>query len=101
MAKKENLSSGRTDLDDVFDNFDFDFDAPQAKDDRSPVTKLVSGALSGAKSAASQEAFIRTSIKTVLPDGYGLALDLQDEISKKSKELYNNAAKEVKPIIGK
>lgn len=100
MAKKETLSSSRTDFDSNFDDFNFDFDAPEPKDDRSPVTKLAAGILSGAKTAAQSEAFIRQSVKSVLPEGYGLAMDLQDEVSKKSKELYNNAVKEVKPIVG-
>ena len=98
MAKKDNLSSGRTDLDNNFDDFNFDFDAPMPKDNRDPVTKFASGLKAGAKSLTKEDGFIRDSIKAVLPENYGVALDLQDEVSKKSKELYNNAVKEVKPI---
>ena len=99
MAKKSNLNSSRTNFDEELDIPDFDFDEPMPKDDRTPVTKFARGALDGASSALSSSNFIRKTIKATLPDGYGTALDLQEEVSRNAKQLYNNAAREIKPSL--
>lgn len=98
MAKKEDLKSKKTELDDYSD-MDFDFDAPPPKDDRKPVTKVAYGAMAGARDAFSDKDFIRSAIKSVLPEGYGMAMDLQQEAGAKARQLYNNAAREIKPSI--
>jgi hypothetical protein len=98
MAKKEDLRSNAPPLDDYSD-MDFDFDAPPPKDDRKPVTKVAYGAMAGARDTLKDKAFIRSTIKSVLPEGYGMAMDLQQEASAKARQLYNNAAREIKPSI--
>lgn len=98
MAKKENLSSSSSGLDD-FEMPNFDFDSPLPKDDRTPITKFASGAISGAKSTSTNPAFIRKVLKASLPEGYGQAMDFADDVSKNTKQLYNNAAREIKPSL--
>lgn len=99
MAKKDKLSTSDVSVDDNLEIPEMDFNGSMPKDDRKPVTKFVTGVASGATSAVFNENFVRKSIKTALPAGYGEALDFQQEVSKGAKQLYNTAASEIKPSI--
>jgi hypothetical protein len=103
MAKKTKFE-----LDDF--GFDDDLEIPdfgsefsgggnQKKKDRSPVMDFGRSAISGAKSSLADEYFIRKTMKKALPRGYGEALDLADEAHSTLKSLYNDTAKELKPVL--
>src|ERR1035437_2927882 len=89
-----NAQSGSNDLD-----FDIpDFDAPPPKDDRTPVTKIVTGVAKGAVSAINPATLHKVARKA-LPDGYGHVADFADEVADNAKQLYDTAGKTIKPSI--
>jgi len=100
MAKK---LSGRVnnridaDLDLGFEDMDFDVDP--FKDDRKPVIKVRDGLISGAKSRVTDEAFIRGTLRELLPKGYGDTLDMGDKLKDTISKLYQEGANEVRPAI--
>lgn len=78
----------------------FDFgDGPKIKDDRNAATKIAGATLSGAKSNIASASFITNLVKKSLPKGYGSAMDLADESASTMKGLYNDVAREIKPVI--
>lgn len=77
----------------------FDFDSRPPKDNRSPVTKLATGFASGVKDTAKSPAFIRKLVLEALPKGYGDGFTMADNVADSLKGLYNEAAKEVKPVL--
>lgn len=101
MAKKKDFTLDDYAFDSGLDtgDMDFSFDAPELKDDRKPVTKIKDGLISGATETATSPAFIRDMVKKSLPRGYGSALDLADQAGGTLKSLYNDAAKEIKPVL--
>lgn len=99
MAKNKKLETDDFDFDAGMDMPDFDFDFKPPKDDRSPVTKFAAGALSGAKDTATSPEFIRRLVRDSLPKGYGQVMDLTDQGVGSLRNLYNTAAKELKPAI--
>jgi hypothetical protein len=78
---------------------DFDFDLGEVKDDRSPITKIGSGALEGAKSTVKDPEFARKLVTKALPRGYGAAINLADQTAGSLRNLYNESAKEIKPAL--
>ncbi|EKD89751.1 MAG: Virion structural protein, partial [uncultured bacterium] len=78
---------------------DFGFDAPPVKDDRNPATKIAGAIATGAKAQVTSPAFIRDLVKKSLPRGYGEAMEFADSTAGSVKGLYNDAAKEIKPVI--
>ena len=99
MAKSKKLETDDFDFDMDLDIPEFDFDAPPPKDDRSPVTKFAKGAADGFKDAAVSPEFIRGVVRKSLPQGYGQVMDLADQGTSSLRNLYNTAAKELKPAI--
>lgn len=101
MAKKKKFElddyMGDSSLD--FGDMDFSFDPPELKDDRKPVTKIKDGFIEGVKDTAVSASFIRDMVKKSLPQGYGSALDLTDQTASTLKSLYNDAEKEIKPVV--
>jgi hypothetical protein len=98
MAKTDKLNTSRP-VEDDFDVPDFDFDSLEGKDDRTPVTKLAHGVYEGATSTIKDASFIKKLLRIALPEGYGQAMDFADEVGTTAKQLYNNAAREIKPSI--
>ncbi len=100
MARNKNNSiSGDFDLDKELDFRGFEFDDLNVKDDRKPAIKIATGALKGAKAKARDTAFLKQTLKNVLPRGYGQSMDLADNVAKSVKALYDESAKEIKPAI--
>lgn len=99
MAKKEKLKVAKVDLDNDLEIPEFDFDLPPPKDDRKPANKLVGGILKGAKSTLFSSDFIKSSIRKSLPDGFGEALNMADQVGTEAKKLYNNAVNQIKPSL--
>lgn len=97
MAKKENLKTNGKGFDDDLDLPDFDFDLPQPKDDRKPVSKILGNVRKGFTSSFKDPAIIERGIRKGLPDGYGEALNVASDIKSTVKDLYDTAAKEIKP----
>jgi len=78
---------------------DMNFDSTDIKDDRKALTKVASGFKDGVKDSVMSPSFIRKLIRKSLPDGYGSAMDLADQTAGTIGNLYNDAAKEAKPVI--
>lgn len=104
MAKK--LKTSEVKLDDDL-NFDFDFDINGAidqeakvSDDRTPIKKVVVGALDGVKSTATSPDFIRAAVRESLPKQYGEIEDNVQHVREGIGDLYDEAVREVKPKIG-
>lgn len=98
MAKKK-LVADPFFPDSQLDIADFDFDIPEPKDDRSPVTKVVTATAEGAVSSFKDSSFINRLLRQALPPVYGEIDDLRSEAFSGVKKLYNSAAKEIKPSI--
>lgn len=103
MAKSTKFDSGNDfDFDDNFGDIP-DFGAPKEKgqNKRIPMLSLGKAALKGAvgDGGLTDESFLRRTIRSVLPSGYGSALDVADEASSTLRSLYNDSAKELKPLI--
>lgn len=78
---------------------DFGVDAIDIKDDRKAITKVAAGARDGFKDSMTSPSMIRKLVKKSLPEGYGQAIDLADNTAGTIKNLYNDAAKEIKPVV--
>lgn len=98
MAKNDKLSTSRP-IEDDFDTPDFTFESFEAKDDRKPATRVLHGLGRGVRDTITDTSFIKKMLRTVLPEGYGMAMDFKDDVAKTARQLYNNAAKEIKPSI--
>lgn len=94
---KDRFSSTRWDIDNSLDIPDFNFDVPETKNDRNPVTKVGKSLLSGLKDSLFSKATLRSTIDRSLPREYGQALDLLDEGAGTVRSLYNTAADELRP----
>lgn len=99
MAKKKKLETDDFDFDSGLDMPDFDFDLEPPKDDRKPVTKFAGGVVTGAKDSATSPEFIKRLLRDSLPKGYGQVMDLTDQGASTLRNLYNTAAKDLKPAI--
>ena len=100
MAKKtKNLIDNNFDLDDELNFDDLDFDVDPFKDDRKPSMKIRDGLIEGAKSTASDPAFITRVIRDILPKGFGDTIDLSDKIGSNIRKLYQEGADQVRPAI--
>ncbi len=99
MAKKIDFNLDDFDFDKEFENMDFNFDSAEVKDDRNPVTKVASGFAKSAKSTFASEPFIVSSIKNLLPRGYGSTADAVLGTRDNIRDLYNSSAEEIRPVI--
>jgi hypothetical protein len=87
------------DLDSELDLGDFDFGGPLVKDDRVPSTKFKDGFIEGVKSGATKTSFLKSTIKDILPAGYGKTLDMSEKVADSARSLYDESAREIKPAI--
>ncbi len=96
--KKQNVIDDSFDLDQMED-FDFDFPDPNIKDDRKPITKVVTGIKEGAKSQVRSAAFIKEVMKNTFPASIGAGIDMSEDVARSSKNLYDESVKEIKPTM--
>ena len=99
MAKKVNNELDELDLDADLDAFDFDFPDPNKPDDRKPVTKFKSGLKEGLKTASRDPKVIKGAIKEALPRGFGQVLDESDRAAEALRNLYDEGAKQIRPVV--
>lgn len=99
VAKKIDYTLDEFGFDNGFDDLDFDFDIKPVKDDRNPVTKVATGFAKGVKDGIASESFITGSIKSLLPRGYGTAVDAITDSRDSIRDLYNSSAEEIRPVI--
>lgn len=99
MAKKIQNKLDDYGFDSGFDNFDFDFDPPSMKDDRSPVTKVSTGFIKGVKETLKDTSFIRSMVKNIFPKGYGETLDTLVDTKNEIQGLYNSVSEEINETI--
>lgn len=90
-------------VDDDLDLGGFDFESGSGEDfmsdSRAPVTKLRDGVVEGMKDTLTSPTFLKKQIKDTLPSGYGTAMDMADQSIEGLKQLYDNAGKELKPVV--
>jgi len=96
--KKEKINDG-FDFDDELDmgELDFDFDAP--KKDRSPVTDFKEGVIEGIKTGPRDGAFIKETMKEILPPGYGQTIDFTSNLAGRISSTYEQTLREIKPEV--
>jgi hypothetical protein len=78
---------------------EFNFEPPKVKDDRKPVTKLKDSFLKGAKDQAKSPSAIRNMIRKAMPRGYGETMDVADQAGGAVRDLYDNTAQQIRPVI--
>lgn len=100
MANKKNQ------LDDFdFDNIDFDdFDAyggsgAKKGKDKGPFRKMARSFGEGSREALTDPQVIKRFAASALPDGYGTAINVTSDLKDGVAELYNNAARELRPAL--
>lgn len=104
MATKEKLKTDEFDFDEDlnFDDLGFGDDSGfEVKDDRTPVIKVLDGAVEGAKDTLTDPGFIRKTVLESLPREYGETYAKLDEAGTGVVRLYNDAVKEVKPTVNR
>ena len=85
------------DLDDGFDDFEFDdldTGIEQPKNDRSPIRKLSTSFVSGVADDMRDKQNMKRRLSESLPEGYGKAVDLADDVAGEAKDLYNTVVRE-------
>lgn len=102
MAKKDRLDFGRDSWDSNLDfDFDDDFDIPKPSNKKStPISQLTDGIKSSLKTKFTDSSHIRGMIRKSLPEGFGQAWDSIDQIVTDTSQLYDEATKELKPLMG-
>lgn len=83
---------------DEFNFDDFDFDVQEPEDTRHPIIKAIKPIGKGIKDYVTNSNNIERFVKAAMPRGYGQAYELGQEATSELKQLYNNAAKEIKPV---
>lgn len=104
MAKRHDTKFGLSNLqfDRELDIPNVDFSASLPKDDRKPESstkRFVGGVWDGIKDTMTSTNFIKKAVRETLPSGYGQALGVAEEATGLVKDLYNTAAKEMKPAV--
>lgn len=99
MAKKVDKKLDEFTWDDELDSFDFDFPDPTMPDDRKPIDKFKSGLNKGIKLAIENPIVIKNSLKAALPRNIGPVIDSADEANKALRSLYDESAKQIKPLL--
>lgn len=79
------------------DSFDVSMDAP--KDDRNPIAVARDAVLTNVKNDLTDTARITSTLRDSLPTGYGSAVTAVDTTLATTRELYNDAVKEVGPAV--
>lgn len=96
---KSNSIDKELDLDSDLDLGGFDFDMEPPKDDRKPSTKIKDGIFSGAKEGLRNTAFLKKTLKEILPTGFGQTMDLSDKINDSARNIYSDSVNEIKPAL--
>lgn len=99
MAKKEKLELDSFDFDRSLDMPEFSFDFEKPKDDGKPITKIGKAVAKGFFGRLMSADLIRRSVVDALPRGYGAAFDFADQSASAVKQLYDTAAKDLKPQL--
>lgn len=96
---KKDLTTEKPEIDNEleFEDFDFDMDEVEPKDDRSPVQKVAGKFVEGATNRLSDTEFITDIIKKVLPEQYGKAFDMADQLTTSAKNEIKKGLKEIRP----
>lgn len=93
----------RVEGDDNWDNWDEDFsldlDFNEPKDDRKPITRFAVGAVKGAAEDLTSYERMKEIARNALPKGYSDGMDLIDSAVGSTKELYNEAVRDVLPKV--
>lgn len=107
MAKKK-LEIDKFDLDSELDfNFDMDDIDGMINPDvnkpkkRTPVTDVVKGTISGAKSKLTDPSFLADVTRKALPTQYGEVFDTADKVSSSLSSLYDETIREIKPEMSR
>lgn len=96
MANKDKTELDDLDLDDFnLDDAEFSLDPPP--DTRSPIRKVAGGFVKGIADDLFSLSNLKRRVVGVLPEGYGRAINLTDEVADTGKELYHTAARELRP----
>lgn len=98
MAKTK-IGSGELSVDDELNIPSFDFDFGEPKDDRSPVEQILTGVKEGTTAAFKNTGFLRRLMRASMPPVYGQTEDLIGLTTSNASDLYNNAAREIKPAV--
>lgn len=104
MAKKSNFTSSKID-EGNYDDLDLpNFDMGYGNDkkigkSRKPIAGIVRDVGKGVGKSIFDRSNIKKAVRKALPEGYGQALDFKDEAVSTAKDLYDKAAKEVKPSL--
>ena len=99
------MANKKTPLDGLdFDNFDFDpVDTPtQAapkSNKREAITKITTSFSEGATEVLTDKQKIQQFAKNALPENYASAIDLGFAVDKTARELYNDAAQQLRPAM--
>lgn len=93
----------RVEGDDNWDNWDEDFsldlDFDEPKDDRKPITRYAIGVAKGAAEDLTSYERMKEIARNALPKGYSDGMDLIDSAVGSTKELYNEAVRDILPKV--
>jgi hypothetical protein len=98
MAKTK-IGSGELSIDDELNIPGFDFDFGEPKDDRSPVEQILTGVKEGTKASFRNTGFLRRLMRASMPPVYGETENLIGLTASNASDLYNSAAREIKPAV--
>ncbi len=100
MAKKKTLKTDDDfNWDDDLDLPGFNFDEKEVPDNRKPITKIKDSIKSGAKQSLANPGTYAKIVRNALPKEYGEIYDSADRVGQNIKNVYKDAAKEVKPAL--
>ncbi len=98
MAGKDDFDLDNLDIDE-FSFGDDEYGPGPSSDDRKPITKVASSFAQGVKDVATDPNFLKKTVTSALPKGYDKAIEVADEAAELGRDLYNSAAKEIKPAL--
>ena len=101
MAKKKQEEFELDDwtFDDDLSFDEFDVDQAEIKDDRSVVTKVAAGAVSGAKDHLLDPQTLKGYLRNTLPQEYGSTFTLAEQVGNLGSNIYRDIDKEIKPVV--
>lgn len=100
MAKKIDFSmKGDYSFDSSLDIPDFDFNIELPKDTSKPITRVGKGVAKGLWATIRSSTFVRNTISSALPRGYGDALEFADQSARSLKELYDSTTRDLRPQL--
>jgi hypothetical protein len=95
--RKNELLDGDMDMDFAFDGADMDFNIDPMKDDRSPVMRHKDNFLEGMKDGVKDSAFIKKTMRGMLPKNYGTTIDFAGDTLDKVGNQVDHVRKELAP----